>query len=220
MQHASTHKRAFGLSLNSTLMIWDFDTEQMIKTISSDPADDDMLLSGNAVASADGRFVAFGIRGIRVLSAETLTIIWTKKLHQIDPLLSLHGISHIRFMDGNTRLVIVSDKGDKINSLKRNVAGEMFEWRTIIQQFEISTENGALCTWTVETPVHAMAVVEDQRFIAVGGRTGLVEVYNLRDGSQIISESVTHSISSLSYTQVCKVVAENITVAQPPGMGH
>ncbi|KAJ3079803.1 hypothetical protein HDU99_010057, partial [Rhizoclosmatium hyalinum] len=196
-----THHRAFGLSLNSLLTIWDLESETVVKSINPDPEDDDMLLSGNAAVSSDGKLVAFGIRGIRLLNAQTLTIIWTQRLHPIDPLFGLHGISQIRFMNDAGSVVVVSDKGSKMNRLgESNVAGATYEYRACIQQFEVGKgQQGLVSGYLAEDPIHSIAPIEDHSCLAIGGPTGIVDIINLKDGSIIASEHVSHSVTALNY---------------------
>ncbi|KAJ3297841.1 hypothetical protein HDU79_001958 [Rhizoclosmatium sp. JEL0117] len=175
--------------------------QEQLSSINPDPEDDDMLLSGNAAVSSDGKLVVFGIRGIRLLNTQTLTIIWTQRLHPIDPLFELHGISQIRFMNDAGSVVVVSDKGSKMNRLgESNVAGATYEYRTCIQQFEVGKgQQGLVSGYLAEDPIHSIAPIEDHSCLAIGGPTGIVDIINLKDGSIIASEHVSHSVTALNY---------------------
>ncbi|KAI8612086.1 hypothetical protein BC830DRAFT_1231475 [Chytriomyces sp. MP71] len=192
-----TCNRAFGLSLNSTLVVWELNTREVLKTVAPDTEDDEMLLSGSATVSNDGKLLAFGIRSIRIMNAETLTIIWNQPLH-ITNAFFLHGISHINFRQNATSLIVISDKGERMSKLGQDTRSSHGEWRTAMQIIEImQNESPKRKIWTSESSFSALSVLEEQNFVAVGGLDGVVEIINLKNGTQHAIQILTHSVACL-----------------------
>ncbi|KAJ3239689.1 NACHT domain- and WD repeat-containing protein 1 [Chytriomyces hyalinus] len=195
-------RRAFGLSLNSTLAIWDLESRQMLKSIPPNLEDDCMLMSGRAAVSEEGEFVVFGIRGLRVLQARSLTVVWAQKIHAEDPMFELHGVSHLCFRRDGTRIIVVSDKGVQMNKPgDGSTAGgaDETEWRTAVQQITVgsSGQDSVPKMWMADECIHSLALLEDQNSIAVGGTAGVVEVIRLDDGAFMGAQPLMHSVACL-----------------------
>ncbi|KAI9353664.1 hypothetical protein BDR26DRAFT_848984 [Obelidium mucronatum] len=159
-----SHQQAFGLNFNGVLTIWNLSTETIIKNVFPEPEDNGMFLTGQATVSSDGLFVAFGVRGIRVLSSLTLAVVWSQKLHSIDPMFGLHSISHLKFCKTSS-IVVVSEKQAEMNILGSEMVGKRYEQRSYLQVFEC----------TLNASVESLAVIEDFSLIAIGQSNGNIE---------------------------------------------
>ncbi|KAJ3408136.1 hypothetical protein HDV05_005136 [Chytridiales sp. JEL 0842] len=224
--------RAFGLCMNGFMFFWDFEATDspLLKTLTPDKDDNEMLYCGAAAVSVDGRYVAYGIRNVKLVQCTSnFTVAWSIKLHpKGNQDLRFHCCTRMAFEKRGQALYILSapqkaNTAASDTTVLRNPLKDLLgsasepsaEWRSVALRLDLTSRK--IVTLNVfEEMLTSLSISHDSELLTVGTDSGTFYAIHPITGAHRACESFGYKIISASFIPEPSEVA----AADGKGAGH